>query len=115
MGRSITFFQVPLLYFSHLIFFVLFLMVGIKVFMRNRTGEMLSSPIEYLILFIVISVPLFPTEFTHRYHLMTVAGKSVILFAAYKLTLMRQARRNRKIIVATLFALLIVTVKGYVM
>jgi hypothetical protein len=42
-----------------------------------------------------------------------VAGKSVILFAAYKLILMRQARRNRKIIVATLFALLIVTVKGY--
>ena len=113
LGRSITFLQVPLLFFSHLIFFILFLMVGIKIFIRNRTGEMLSSPIEYLILFIVISVPLFPMELTQRYHLLTVAGKSVILFAAYKLILMRQAWRNRKIIVATLFALLMVTVKGY--
>ena len=39
---------------------------------------------------------------------LTVAGKSVILFSAFKLSLMRRARSNRKIILATLVALMVV-------
>ena len=113
LGRSTTFFTVPILFCSHLIFLILFILIGIKVFLRKRTAEMFNSPIEYLILFIIISASLLPMEFTSRYHLMTVAGKSVILFAGYKLILMRQTRRNRKIIVATLVALLVLAVKKY--
>jgi len=87
-------------------------MVGVEVFLRRRTRKLMNSPLEYLILFIILSVPLLPDDFTGRYHLLTVAGKSVILFAAYRLILMHQANRNRKIILATLIALLVVGVKG---
>ena len=112
LGRAFTVLSIPVLVLSHGAFLLLFVLTGVKVFMRNRTGEMIGSPIDYLILFIVLSVPLLPMAFTSRYHLLTVAGKSVILFLAYKLILMRQARRNRKIIVATLAALLFIVVKG---
>ncbi len=88
------------------------LWLGIAQAQQAETGSAPLSFLEYLILFIVISTPLLPVDFTGRYHLLTVAGKSVILFAAYKLILTRQARRNRKIIVATLFALLVVALKG---
>lgn len=112
MGREVTLFSLPFLAFSNLIFLLLFIIVGATVFLRKKSAEMASTPMEYLIFFIVTSVPLLPMEFTGQHHLLAVAGKSVILFAAYKLILMRQALRNRKIIVATLFALLVVTLKG---
>lgn len=97
---------------SHGLFLLLFLFCGIKLIIRSRSGELINSPLEYLLLFVVISVPLLPDDFTGRYHLLTVAAKSVILFTAYRMVLMRQAWRNRKIIVATLLALLMVGAKS---
>jgi UDP-GlcNAc:undecaprenyl-phosphate GlcNAc-1-phosphate transferase len=111
MGRYIHFSHFPLNLFSHLVFLVLFLIVGAEAVLRNRIGEMISSPIDYLIFFLIVSVPLMPNDFTRQYHLLTVAGKSIILFGAYKLILMRQARRNRKVIAATLLALLVAALK----
>lgn len=99
--------------FSHVLFLSLLVVCGIKLIIRRRNGELMNSPLEYLLLFIVISVPLLPGDFIGRYHLLTVAAKSVILFTAYRMVLMRQARRNRKIIVATLAALLVISVKGF--
>lgn len=112
MGRSAAFSSIPFLAFSHLVFLLLFIIVGVTLFIRKRSAEMAGTPLEYLIFFIVTSVPFLPVEFSGQHHLLSVAGKSVILFAGYKLILMRQAKRNRKIIVATLFALLVVALKG---
>ena len=112
MGRKASFSEIPFLTISHLIFLLLLIIAGIIVFIRRKSAEMASSPLEYLIFFIVITVPLLPGQFLGQHHLMSVAGKSVILFAGYKLILMRHAKRNRKIIVATLFALLVVALKG---
>lgn len=112
-ARSIAFLDLPFLTLSNLLFLFLFLTSGIKVFLRNRTAKLMSNPLEYLLLFILISVPLFPEQFTYQHHLLTVAGKSVILFVAYKLILMNEPRRNREVVLATMVALVAAAVKGY--
>lgn len=98
---------------SHWLFLLLFACCGLKIYIDRRSRVLMHSPLEYLLLFIVISVPLLPAEFTAHYHLLTVAAKSVILFAAYRIVLLQRARRNRRIIVATLMALLVVAAKGF--
>lgn len=95
-----------LIWISHALFACLLVAVGIKIVLRKRAGHLINTPFEYLILFVVVAVPLLPTDITAKFHLMSVAAKSVILFVAYKLILMRQVRNNRKILAATFIALL---------
>ena len=91
---------------STCLFLLLFIVSGGMLFLRKKSRLLMSSPMEYFILFIVIAIPLLPHTFTGPRHLLTVAGKSLILFLSYKMIFMLKARRNRKIIVATLLALL---------
>jgi UDP-GlcNAc:undecaprenyl-phosphate GlcNAc-1-phosphate transferase len=100
-GGDVTIFGIPMLDISNYLFLLLFLVEGVKIYLRKNSGKLIHSPFEYFILFMVISVPLLPTELSGQYHLLTVAGKSVILFIAYKLILMHQIRQNRKIVFAT--------------
>ena len=95
-----------------LLFLLLFLLEGGKILLRKRAGQIVNSPMELLMFFPVVSVPLLPHEFIHEQHLLTVAGKSIILFVAYKLILLREASRNRKIIAATAVALIALTLKS---
>jgi UDP-GlcNAc:undecaprenyl-phosphate/decaprenyl-phosphate GlcNAc-1-phosphate transferase len=90
---------------SMYLFIALFFVSGGLLFLRKKSRLLMSSPMEYFILFIVIAVPLLPDNFTGPRHLLTVAGKSMILFLSYKMIFMLKARRNRKVIVATLLAL----------
>ena len=102
---------VPLKAFSHLLFLLLFCCVLATIALRNRASKLLVSPFEYLIMLIVLSTPLLPVELTSRYHLLTVAAKSVLLFVGFKLVLMRQMQRNRKVIFAIMFASAFMLVK----
>ncbi len=95
-----------LIWISHALFACLLVVVGVKVVLRKRVGHLINTPFEYLILFVVVAVPLLPTDIIAQFHLMSVAAKSVIIFVAYKLILMRQVRNNRKILAATFVALL---------
>jgi len=99
-GRNRFLLGIPLIYISHLLFLLLFICIGAKVLIRRRIPRLIVSPVEYLILLIVLTIPLLPYSFAERYHLLTVAAKSVILFTGFKLVLMRQQRRNRKLILA---------------
>lgn len=110
-GRQNTLAGFNILLISHTLFALLFVAVGMKVLLRNRAGQLITSPIEYLILFIVVAVPLLPRKFTAEYHLMSIAAKSVVMFIAYKLILMRQVRSNRKILMATFLSLLALVVR----
>lgn len=110
-GGQNTLAGLDILLLSHVLFALLFGAVGIKVVLRNRAGQLITSPFEYLILFVVVAVPLLPRNFTAEYHLMIVAAKSVVMFVAYKLVLMRQIRSNRKILVATFLSLLALVVR----
>lgn len=112
-GRDTILLGIPLLTISNGLFICLMAAEGIKIFLRRNQGLLISSPFEYFILFIVISVPLLPTEYTSKYHLMTVAGKSVILFVAYKLIFMKPVKMNRKILVATSLILLAFIVRFF--
>ena len=110
-GRQDAISGINLLWISHALFALLLVVVGGKVLLRNRAGQLITSPFEYLILFVVVAVPLLPREFTTEFHLMSVAAKSIVMFVAYKLILMRQTRSNRKIIVATCISLLALLVR----
>lgn len=110
-GRFTELFGVPITVVSNYLFVLLFAAEGGKIFLRRKTKQLISTPFEYFIFFIVISVALMPMEFTAQYHLLTVAGKSVILFVAYKLILMGQTLRNRKIILATTAALTVLVLR----
>lgn len=110
-GRTATIFDVSLLGLFRLLFAVLLILEAVKVFIRKRTGVLVSSPFEYFLFFLLLSVPLLPVELTRSYHIMTVVGEAAVLFVAYKLVLMRHAARNRKVIAATTLALLAFVVK----
>ncbi|HEY6872889.1 MAG TPA: MraY family glycosyltransferase [Geobacteraceae bacterium] len=111
-GREMTIGGVPLIWITSALFFLLFVIAGTKVFLRRRIGSMTTSPLEYLILFIVISVPLLPERLIGHHHILTVTGKSIILFVGYRLVLMREAKRNRKILAATFGVMLVIALKG---
>ncbi|HEY3309427.1 MAG TPA: MraY family glycosyltransferase [Desulfuromonadaceae bacterium] len=110
-GRQTELAGFELIWVSHTLFACLLVAVAIKVVLRKRAGHLINTPFEYLILFVVVAVPLLPTDITAKFHLMSVAAKSVIIFAAYKLILMRQARNNRKILAATFVALLALIIR----
>jgi hypothetical protein len=110
-GRGAVIGEVPLNVISHGLFLLLFLCSGLKLYIDRRSRELMQSPLEYLLFFIVISIPLLPAAGTSPYHLLTVTAKSVILFSVYRMLVVQKARRNRRIILATLLALLVVVVK----
>ena len=104
-GRNTVIAGVELRLVSMYLFVALFLLSGALLFLRKKSRLLMDSPLEYFILFIVIAIPLLPSSFTSPQHLLTVTGKALILFLSYKMIFMLRARRNRKVIVATLLAL----------
>lgn len=106
-GRNEFLLGVPLLSVSNALFLLLMIFEGVKIFVRKRTSHLVVSRFEYLILLIVLSVPLLPQELTGQFYLMTVVAKSVILFIGFKLVLMRQIGRNRKVLLAIMLSILI--------
>lgn len=106
-GRDDAVLGVPLLYVSHGVFFLLLLIEGIKIFIRNRSLLLISSPFEYLIMFIVLSTLLLPHALTDKFYLMTVVAKSVIMFVGFKLILMRKIDGNYWIVHVIMFSILV--------
>ena len=113
-GREAVLFGVSLNLISTGLFLLLFVVSGVMLFLRKKSRALMGSPMEYFILFIVIAIPLFPNEFSSPMHLLTVAAKSLILFLSYKMIFMLNVRRNRKVIVATLLALLVCAVRSLI-
>lgn len=112
-GREEMVFGVPLTLLSHVVFMLLVLFTMTKALIRKRISRLIVSPFEYLIMLIVLSVPLLPPAISTQYHLLTVAAKSVVLFIAFKLILMRQLRRNRKIILAIVLTSLVLVLRSF--
>jgi len=110
-GRDENILGIPLMFVSNALFFLLLILTGIKIFMRSRAAYMIVTPFDYLMLLVVLSAPLLPQVLIGQIHLMTVAAKSVILFVGFKLVLMRQMRRNRKILLAITVSLLATVVR----
>lgn len=110
-GRQTEFFGCKLIWISHILFACLLVVLGTKVVLRKRVGHLINTPFEYLVLFVVVAVPLLPTDITATFHLMSVAAKSVVIFVAYKLILMRKVSKNIKILVATFIALLVLILR----
>jgi len=110
-GRSAILANVSYLTFSAYFFTLLAAVIGIYILIRKRFNLLMDSAIEFSVLLAVIFIPLLPDSITGRYHLLTVAGKSIILFAAYKLILLsKDTRRNRVVILASILALLAILI-----
>jgi UDP-GlcNAc:undecaprenyl-phosphate GlcNAc-1-phosphate transferase len=112
-GRTSHIAGFSLLSLSHALFLLLLLCCGLRLYIDRRSRNLMHSPLEYLLFFLVVSVPLLPAEFLQRYDLLTVMAKTVILFAAYRMVQLRKGRRHRRVVVVTLLTLLVVAVKGY--
>ena len=111
-AEDVRLFGIPLLTVSDILFGLLLLAGLVLIAIRANPTAVLSTPLEYFIIFLVISVPLLPEPLRRQHDLLMVAGKSVILFAAMKLAMKSRPRRNRKIIAAALVALLVVAVRN---
>lgn len=109
---GISCFGFPLLAVSDFIFGLLLVASLILAALRANPNVVISTPLEYLILFLVISTPLLPAPLRAQYHLLVVAAKSVILFVALKLVLKPWAHRNRKIILVTVATLFVVALRN---
>jgi UDP-GlcNAc:undecaprenyl-phosphate GlcNAc-1-phosphate transferase len=112
-GRDDSMLGVPLNVISHAAFMLLLLCVVTKTLLRNRTSRLVTTPLEYFVLLIVLSVPLIPQELIGVSHLMTVAAKSVVLFVAFKLVMMRQMNKNRRIMLAIAVTCLILMLRRF--
>jgi len=107
-GHSTTLGDIPVLTYSAYLFALLALIIGIKIFIRKRFNFLMDSAIEFSVLLAVIFIPLMPDQLTAPYHLLTVAGKSIILFVAYKLFLIsNDVRQNRVVILASILSLFV--------
>lgn len=100
-SAGVSILGLPLNQLWNTLFFLLFILVFLKITLRGYWQVLIDSPFEYFILFMVISIPLLPPELATKYHLLAVAAKSAILFAAYKLYIMNQLEPKRKIMFAT--------------
>jgi UDP-GlcNAc:undecaprenyl-phosphate GlcNAc-1-phosphate transferase len=103
----------PLLALSHALFLLLLLCCSLRFYIDRRSRHLMQSPLEYLLFFLVVSVPLLPESFLQRYDLLMVMAKTVILFAAYRMVQLRKGKRHRRIVAVTLLTLLLVAVKGF--
>jgi UDP-GlcNAc:undecaprenyl-phosphate/decaprenyl-phosphate GlcNAc-1-phosphate transferase len=113
-GRSLSLGGLPLPVVSNILFVVLFACCGILLLLRKKSKFLIDSPLEYFLLFIAITIPLLPNYISAPVHLLTVAGKSMILFLGFKMVFLLETRRNRKVIAATMLGLLFVALKGVV-
>jgi UDP-GlcNAc:undecaprenyl-phosphate GlcNAc-1-phosphate transferase len=112
-GRAVELAGVPLHLVSSAFFAVLFVCSGVLLLLRKKSKLLIDSPLEYFILFIAITIPLLPDYFIQPIHLLTVAGKSMVLFLGFKMVFLLKTRRNRKIISATVLALLFVALRNH--
>lgn len=112
-GRGLELLDVPIHFISSFLFSLLLICCLILLMLRKKTKHLMDSPLEYFILFIAITIPLLPETVTHPVHLLSVAGKSMILFLGLKMVVLLEARRNRKIIAATVLSLLSLAVKHF--
>ena len=99
-GREAVLWGVPLHLAGTVVYGLLILLISTEILIRRRVGILTTTPFEYFILFIVVLMPLLPSEITAQYHLFAVTGKTVVVFVAYKLILMDNMAKNRKIILA---------------
>lgn len=105
-GDTTQLFGASILLYSHVLFALLLVAVLFKMFLRQRIQHLMTTPLDYFVLFVVVSAPLLPSEVTSKYHVLTIAAKSLILFLGYNLVLVRQIKSNRKILLSTSIFLL---------
>ena len=114
-SRGIEMLGVPYMVLSGILFILLFVLVLFKLIIKGAPLSFLETPLEYLILFIAISVSLVPQPFQGEHHLLVVSGKSIILFMAYKVLLNGTQRgHNKTFIILTYLALGYVVIRFFI-
>ena len=114
-SRTLEMFGLPFMVLSGALFILLFTLVLFKLIIKGAPLSFLDTPLEYLILFLAISVPLIPQPYQGEHHLLVVSGKSIILFMTYKLILKeQQGRQNRTFGILSFIALAFVVIRYFI-
>lgn len=92
LARGTSLLGLPALAISDYLFLLLCAGLGVGIFVQGRGRMQTNSPVEYLIVFITLSLPLLPHDLTRELHLLTVAGKSLIFFFAAQLAFSSEAQ-----------------------
>ncbi|MFH1350808.1 MAG: MraY family glycosyltransferase, partial [Pseudomonadota bacterium] len=91
---------------------VIFAILTLK-FTRRREGFKIS-PMDFLILFIALVVPNVPDDWIRSYHIGLLATKVIVLFFGYEVIIGELRDKLNRIGVATLAALMVLSIKGVI-
>lgn len=93
-GSGSSLFGLPVPIVFNYLFLLLTSFVAVQIFLENKLNLLLSCPLDYLVFFVTLSVPLLPQSFVEEYNLLTVACESIIFFFALKLVLHPNPQKN---------------------
>ncbi|HJV64108.1 MAG TPA: MraY family glycosyltransferase [Geomonas sp.] len=110
-GTAFEIAGVPFKVLSAVLFAGLFACSAVLLLLRNKSKILLESPLEYFILFIAVTIPLLPSSFTGPIHLLSVSGKSMVLFLGIKMVPFSMGR-GRSIVLAALMMLTTVALRS---
>ena len=89
------------------------LIIVISKFSRRKRGFK-STPMDFLILFLAIIFPSMPDQNVSEYHMGLMAAKIIIFYFCYEVILAELRGKLNKVTAATLAALAVMAVKGFV-
>ncbi|MBI3802953.1 MAG: undecaprenyl/decaprenyl-phosphate alpha-N-acetylglucosaminyl 1-phosphate transferase [Nitrospirae bacterium] len=103
----------PIHTFLNLFFIGVAVMVLIAI-QVNREQPFQMTPLDYLVLFFTLIVPVLPEMRVGEILVGLIAGKLIILFFAYELLLSRLSERTMQLGLSALWALLVLGVRAWV-
>ena len=94
--------------------FLLFIFVVIITLkFTRRTKGFKSSPMDFLILFVALIVPNLPDVHIKGYHAGMIATKIIVLFFSYDVLIGELRGKLGRLVIGTLAAMMVFTLKGY--
>jgi UDP-GlcNAc:undecaprenyl-phosphate GlcNAc-1-phosphate transferase len=92
------------------VFLIVFVVLTLKF--TRRTKGFKTSPMDFLILFIALVVPNLPDERIQSYHMGLVAAKIIVLFFSYEVLIGELREDLKRLMLATIPAVVIMAVRG---
>jgi UDP-GlcNAc:undecaprenyl-phosphate GlcNAc-1-phosphate transferase len=96
---------------TNLLFALMAPLVALKIIFKHPEELFLSTPLDFLILAMSVSLVVVSPEMTLTYHLPWVIGKAIVLFLALKIIAVGTAKRSHQVCTAMLATLCLVIVR----
>ena len=97
--------------FFNLYFVLLFLFILLTLNFTRRKTRFKSTPLDFIVVFIVILISNLPNSALPNFHLGLVAAKTGVLFFSYEVIIGEVRLKSRKLTAATIMLLCVVSLK----